>query len=141
MTGAYADSYPPPPPGPPAGPPTGPPLGPPPSRHDWQGTNTASLPGEGRAAAVGDTLVVHYVGTLADGTVFDESWSRGEPFPVTLGTGAVIAGWEEGLVGAKVGERRRLVIGAGNAYGDQDNGVIPANAPLGFEVDVIDLYR
>jgi FKBP-type peptidyl-prolyl cis-trans isomerase len=90
---------------------------------------------------VGDTIVVHYVGTLADGTVFDESWSRGEPFQVTLGEGTVIAGWEEGLLGAEVGERRRLVLGADNAYGDQANGEIPANAPLAFEVDVVDLYR
>lgn len=97
------------------------------------------IEGEGNGAAVGDTVVVHYVGALSDGTVFDQSWQRGEPFQVTLGTGQVIAGWEEGLVGVKVGERRRLVIGADNAYGGQGAGQIPANSPLAFVVDVVDI--
>jgi len=97
------------------------------------------IEGEGEAAVAGDQLTVHYVGKIADGTVFDESWSGGQPFPVTIGTGQVIKGWDEGLIGAKVGERRRLVLGADNAYGDQATGDIPANAPLAFEVDVVDI--
>jgi peptidylprolyl isomerase len=101
--------------------------------------STTLIEGEGEAAVAGDQLTVHYVGKIADGTVFDESWSGGQPFPVTIGTGQVIKGWDEGLIGAKVGERRRLVLGADNAYGDQATGEIPANAPLAFEVDVIDI--
>ena len=98
------------------------------------------IEGEGEGAQAGDTITVHYSGVLADGTEFDESWSRGQPFPVTLGQGQVIPGWDEGLIGAKVGERRHLVIGADNAYGAQGSPpAIPANAPLAFDVDVVDI--
>lgn len=99
------------------------------------------IEGEGDEAAAGDTVVVHYIGAIPDGTVFDQSWERGEPFPVQLGTGSVIVGWDEGLIGVKPGEQRRLVIGAENAYGDQANGQIPANSPLAFVVDVIDVQK
>jgi len=98
------------------------------------------IEGEGEPAAAGNTVVVHYVGALDDGSVFDQSWARGETFPVTLGQGQVIAGWDRGLVGARLGERRRLVIGSDNAYGTRGaGGVIPPNAPLAFEVDVVDI--
>jgi peptidylprolyl isomerase len=99
------------------------------------------IEGEGEGAAAGDTVTVHYVGVLADGTQFDESWSRGQPFPVeNLGQAGVIAGWNEGLIGAKIGERRRLEIGSDKAYGPEGNPpTIPANAPLAFEVDVVDI--
>jgi peptidylprolyl isomerase len=97
------------------------------------------IEGEGEGAAAGDTIVVHYIGNIPDGTVFDQSWERGEPFPVQLGAGSVITGWDEGLVGVKIGEQRRLVLGADNAYGDQANGDIPANSPLAFVVDVVDI--
>ena len=76
---------------------------------------------------------------LSDGTQFDESWSGGEPFPVTIGTGQVIPGWDQGLIGVKIGERRHLVIGADNAYGAAGSGPIPPNAPLAFDVDVVDI--
>lgn len=96
--------------------------------------------GEGEGAVNGQTVAVQYIGRLADGTVFDESWSRGMPLEVTLGQGQVIPGWEEGLVGAKVGERRRMVIGSAKAYGEAGSPpTIPANAPLAFEVDVVDI--
>jgi len=99
------------------------------------------IEGEGEGAEVGDTVVVHYVGVNPDGEVFDQSWER-ETFPVTLGAGEVITGWDEGLVGAKVGERRRLEIGADNAYGDRGAGdKIPPGAPLAFEVDIVDIER
>ena len=100
---------------------------------------TTLIEGEGEGAAVGDIVTVHYAGVLSDGTEFDESWSTGQPFPVTLGQGSVIVGWDQGLVGAKIGERRHLVIGSDNAYGPTGRGEIPANAPLAFDVDVIDI--
>ncbi len=102
---------------------------------------TTLIDGEGDAAAEGDTLTVYYSGKLADGTVFDESWSSCSTFPVTLGSGGVIAGWDEGLVGAKAGERRHLVIGSDKAYGPEGSGAIPADAPLSFDVDVIDITK
>jgi peptidylprolyl isomerase len=102
---------------------------------------TSLIEGEGDAAVAGDTLTVHYSGKLADGTVFDESWTDCSVFPVTLGSGGVIAGWDEGLVGAKIGERRHLVIGSDKAYGPEGSGAIPADAPLSFDVDVIDITK
>lgn len=98
--------------------------------------------GEGAGAEAGDTVTVHYLGLLADGTVFDQSWERGQSIPVILGQGGVIQGWDEGLVGAKIGERRRLDIGSDKAYGaDGRAGAIPPDAPLGFVVDVLDIQR
>jgi peptidylprolyl isomerase len=97
------------------------------------------IEGEGEGAQAGDVVTVHYAGVLSDGTPFDDSWSRGEPFPVTLGAGEVITGWDQGLVGVKIGERRHLVIGADNAYGAAGSGSIPPNAPLAFDVDVVDI--
>lgn len=100
---------------------------------------TTLIEGEGEGAQAGDVVTVHYVGVLSDGTEFDQSWSRGEAFPVTLGQGQVIPGWDEGLVGARIGERRHLVIGSANAYGAQGQGTIPPDAPLAFDVDVVDI--
>jgi peptidylprolyl isomerase len=104
---------------------------------------TTLIQGQGEGAAAGDTVTVHYVGVLSDGTEFDQSWSRGQPFPVeNLGQASVIPGWNEGLVGAKIGERRRLEIGANKAYGAAGNPpTIPANAPLAFEIDVVDITK
>jgi FKBP-type peptidyl-prolyl cis-trans isomerase len=101
------------------------------------------IEGQGEGAAAGDTVTVHYVGVLADGTEFDQSWSGGQPFAVeNLGQASVIAGWNEGLVGAKIGERRRLEIGSDKAYGATGNPpTIPANAPLAFEIDVVDITK
>ena len=101
------------------------------------------IEGEGDGAVAGDTVLVHYVGVLSDGTQFDDSWSRGQPFPVeNLGQASVIAGWNEGLVGAKIGERRRLEIGSDKAYGAAGQPpTIPANAPLAFEIDVVDITK
>ena len=100
---------------------------------------TTLIDGEGEGAAAGDTVTVHYVGVLSDGTEFDQSWEGGQPFTVTLGQGQVIPGWDEGLIGAKIGERRHLVIGSDNAYGAQGQGSIPPGAPLAFDVDVVDI--
>jgi peptidylprolyl isomerase len=100
------------------------------------------IEGEGEGAKAGDTVTVHYVGVLADGTQFDESWSRGQTFDVApLGQAQVIDGWNDGLVGAKIGERRRLVLGSDKAYGAEGtpDGAIPPDSPLAFEIDIVDI--
>jgi FKBP-type peptidyl-prolyl cis-trans isomerase len=81
---------------------------------------------------------VHYTGWLADGTRFDTSADRG-PFEFVLGTGAVIPGWEEGLVGMRTGGRRRLVIPPALAYGRDGYGVIPPYATLVFETHMVEV--
>jgi peptidylprolyl isomerase len=101
---------------------------------------TTLIEGVGTPVATGDLVTVHYVGKLADGTEFDQSWSRGEPFTVTVGAGEVIPGWDRGLEGAKIGERRHLVIGSDMAYGSQGQGPIPPDAPLAFDVDIVDIH-
>lgn len=94
--------------------------------------------GTGQEATDGDTVSVHYVGTLEDGTKFDSSRDRGQPFEFTLGEGGVIEGWEEGLLGMRVGGSRKLVIPPSLAYGSQAVGdIIPANATLIFEIELL----
>jgi len=94
------------------------------------------------AAKVGDQVWVHYVGKLQDGTEFDNSYKRGEPIPLTLGAGSVIKGWEEGLLGMKVGEKRQLIIPPDLAYGaDGRPPTIPANSTLVFDVELVGLKR
>ncbi len=94
------------------------------------------------AAKVGDQVWVHYVGKLQDGTEFDNSYKRGEPIPLTLGEGRVIKGWEEGLLGMQVGQKRQLIIPPDLAYGaDGRPPVIPANATLIFDVELMGLKR
>ena len=90
--------------------------------------------GTGAAAKAGDTLTVDYVGTLADGSKFDSSIDRGTPFSFQLGAGSVIQGWDQGLVGMKVGGKRKLVIPPSLGYGANAIGPIPANSTLTFEV-------
>ena len=87
----------------------------------------------------GDTITVHYTGTLVDGTKFDSSVDRGEPFTFTIGSGQVIQGWEQGFSGMKVGEKRRLTIPPEMGYGDRAVGSIPANSVLIFEVELISI--
>ncbi len=95
--------------------------------------------GNGTAAADGDTVIVHYVGVRSvDGTEFDNSFDRGRSFPVTLGVGQVIQGWDQGLVGVKQGARRQLDIPADLAYGDTPQGdIIQAGDALTFVIDVV----
>lgn len=93
--------------------------------------------GEGPEAEEGDAVTVHYTGWLEDGTRFDSSYNRGEPLPLVVGSGQVIPGWDEGLVGMQMGGRRQLVIPPDLAYGEQGaGGVIPPNATLIFEVEM-----
>jgi len=95
------------------------------------------IAGTGAAPTTGKRLTVHYIGRLADGTVFDSSISRGQPFQFTLGVGQVIAGWDEGLATMKVGGWRKLVIPPELGYGSVPNGTIPANSTLFFDVQML----
>ena len=95
--------------------------------------------GEGAEASSGQTVAVHYRGTLENGKQFDASYDRGTPFTFPLGAGRVIKGWDEGVVGMKVGGKRKLVIPPDLAYGSRGaGGVIPPNATLVFEVELLD---
>jgi len=94
--------------------------------------------GQGKAAASGRDIVVHYAGWLADGTQFDSSKEKQDPFEFTLGKKEVMDGWEEGLRGMKVGGTRKLVIPPQLAYGEDGAGdTIPPNATLTFEVELL----
>ena len=91
--------------------------------------------------AVGDTLHMHYVGTLEDGTVFDNSRERGRPFQFKIGQGKVIRGWDVGVMKMSLGEKAILFIGPDYGYGASGNGPIPPNANLKFEVELLKIER
>jgi FKBP-type peptidyl-prolyl cis-trans isomerase len=93
--------------------------------------------GTGTEAKAGDSVSVHYVGTLTNGTKFDSSRDRGTPFTFALGAGQVIKGWDEGVAGMKVGGLRRLTIPPALGYGAQGQGPIPPNATLIFEIELL----
>jgi FKBP-type peptidyl-prolyl cis-trans isomerase FkpA len=94
--------------------------------------------GDGAAPKSGDTVTVHYSGWLTDGTKFDSSVDRDEPFSFVLGTGQVIQGWDQGVAGMRVGDKSRLTIPPELAYGAQGYpGAIPPNATLVFEVELL----
>lgn len=94
--------------------------------------------GSGEVAQIGDTVKVHYIGTLEDGTKFDSSRDRGRTFEFTIGEGAVIKGWDQGVPGMKVGGVRKLIIPSDLAYGDSGiPGAIPGKATLIFEVELV----
>lgn len=99
--------------------------------------------GTGATATAGDSVTVQYVGSLTNGTVFDASANRGTAgFTFNLGAGQVIKGWDQGIVGMKEGGKRKLVIPASLAYGDQAIGnVIPANSTLVFEVELVKVQK
>lgn len=86
----------------------------------------------------GDNIDAHYSGTLTDGKKFDASYDRGEPLGFKVGAGQVIKGWDEGFLGMKVGEKRRLTIAPALGYGSRGaSGVIPPNATLIFETELV----
>jgi FKBP-type peptidyl-prolyl cis-trans isomerase len=96
--------------------------------------------GSGDAPQPGDTVRVHYTGTLEDGTQFDSSAGR-DPIEFALGTGRVIPGWDEGIALLKEGSKARFVIPPNLAYGDRENGAIPANSTLIFEVELVEVVQ
>lgn len=99
-----------------------------------------SVVGTGAEAVPGTQVTVNYVGMLPDGTVFDASANHGQPFSFPLGAGAVIAGWDQGVAGMKVGGKRVLIIPPALAYGEAGaGGVIPPNATLIFEVELLEV--
>src|SRR3989344_5955813 len=94
--------------------------------------------GTGAEAKEGNMITAHYTGTLLDGTKFDSSLDRGTPFSFQLGSGQVIAGWDQGVPGMKVGGKRKLTIPPDLAYGEQGiPGAIPPNATLIFEIELL----
>ncbi|VVD89801.1 FKBP-type peptidyl-prolyl cis-trans isomerase [Pandoraea anhela] len=96
--------------------------------------------GDGSVAVAGKSVSVHYTGWLTDGTKFDSSKDRNQPFDFVLGGGMVIRGWDEGVQGMKVGGKRKLIIPAELGYGARGaGGVIPPNATLVFEVDLLEV--
>jgi FKBP-type peptidyl-prolyl cis-trans isomerase len=95
--------------------------------------------GTGTKAAAGKKVKVHYTGTLLDGTKFDSSRDRNEPFEFTLGQGQVIKGWDEGIALMNVGGKATLVIPSAIAYGDRDMGTIPPFSTLVFDVELLDV--
>jgi peptidylprolyl isomerase len=98
--------------------------------------------GDGEEATAGRTVVVHYVGvSFSAGAEFDSSWSRNSPFEFQLGAGRVIAGWDRGVAGMRVGGRRQLTIPSKLAYGDRGaGGVIRPGEHLVFVVDLLGIY-
>lgn len=96
--------------------------------------------GNGQEVKSGDTVTVHYLGTLENGTKFDSSYDRSTPFTTQIGVGQVIKGWDEGIVGMKVGGKRKLIIPPDLGYGQQGAGdSIPPNSTLVFEVELLEV--
>jgi FKBP-type peptidyl-prolyl cis-trans isomerase FkpA len=96
--------------------------------------------GTGAAPKSGDTVTVHYTGWLTDGTKFDSSVDRNDPFAFVLGAGQVIRGWDEGVAKLKVGDKAKLTIPPEMAYGREGYpGAIPPNATLIFEVELLSI--
>ena len=98
--------------------------------------------GKGASPTKGKQVKVHYTGTLENGTKFDSSVDRRQPFSFIIGVGQVIKGWDEGVMGMKAGGKRKLVIPANLGYGARGaGGVIPPNATLLFDVELLDVQK
>jgi peptidylprolyl isomerase len=96
--------------------------------------------GAGPSPQSGQEVTVHYTGALEDGTKFDSSLDRGQPFKFKIGVGQVIKGWDEGVMTMKVGGKRKLVIPPQLGYGRRGVGPIPPNSTLVFEVELLDVH-
>ena len=136
-------------------PPPSQPVTPPPTASNTAATNTSVPPVDPNAklektdvkvgtgtetAALGDRLTVHYTGTLKDGTKFVSSVDKGKPFELTLGQN-LIEGWNQGIVGMKVGGKRKLVVPPALGYGAQDKGNIPPNSTLYFDIELLKIEK
>lgn len=96
--------------------------------------------GSGTEVKAGDTVTVNYLGTLENGTKFDSSYDRNAPFTTQIGVGSVIKGWDEGIVGMRVGGKRKLIIPSSLGYGEQGAGdLIPPNTTLVFEIELLSI--
>ena len=103
-------------------------------------TVTNNIEGEGVEILLHSKILVHYTGKLEDGTVFDSSYDRGQPFSFQIGLRQVIEGWEQGLLGMKVGGKRTIFIPSELGYGERGAGdLIPPNANLIFDVEIMDV--
>jgi peptidylprolyl isomerase len=96
-------------------------------------------PGTGATPQTGQMLTVHYTGTLQNGKKFDSSVDRGKPYQFRIGTGTVIKGWDEGLMGMKVGGKRKLIVPPALGYGPTGTSNIPPNSILLFDVELLDV--
>lgn len=110
--------------------------------NDFQATQSGlkikdDVVGTGKEAKSGDTVTVNYLGTLTNGTKFDSSYDRKAPFTTQIGVGQVIKGWDEGIVGMKIGGKRTLIIPSDLGYGNQAAGSIPPNSTLIFQVELL----
>lgn len=105
--------------------------------HELQITDLVE--GDGKVAVKGALIITQYTGWLADGSEFDSSWSRGKPFQCVIGTGRVIKGWDQGLMGMRVGGKRKLQVPAHLAYGERTLGAIPPHADLTFEIELLEV--
>lgn len=95
--------------------------------------------GTGSAVLAGDSITVNYTGYLLDGKKFDSTYDRNQPFDITVGAGQVIQGFDQGVVGMKIGGKRRLIIPSDLAYGAQGQGPIPPNTPLVFDIELLSI--
>lgn len=98
------------------------------------------LLGDGKTVVKGALITTQYTGFLADGTVFDSSWQRGKPFQCVIGTGRVIKGWDQGLMGMQVGGKRKLFVPSHLAYGERQMGEhIKPHSDLTFEIELLEV--
>ncbi|MDG9758436.1 FKBP-type peptidyl-prolyl cis-trans isomerase [Pseudomonas sediminis] len=95
--------------------------------------------GDGKAVVKGALITTQYRGWLTDGSEFDSSYSRGKPFQCVIGTGRVIKGWDQGLMGMQVGGKRKLQVPGHLGYGERSMGAIPPNSDLTFEIELLEV--
>ncbi|MDT9646419.1 MULTISPECIES: FKBP-type peptidyl-prolyl cis-trans isomerase [Pseudomonas] len=96
-------------------------------------------PGDGKAVVKGALITTQYRGFLEDGSSFDSSYDRGKSFQCVIGTGRVIKGWDQGLMGMQVGGKRKLLVPAHLGYGERSMGAIPPNSNLIFEIELLEV--